>query len=140
MNSNFLSDKTNSNKINIDTKKNNSNKNEIKFNQKEKPIKINPIKKEELSQNEKDMIMESIDLFLDDFQDGIEERTNSSQTQQEQNIKDKEKEKDEPKDYSLLQKRKNNIKPPKIIKVKKNQKEKFEIQFKYISEINRILL
>ena len=139
MNSNFLSDKTNSNKINIDTKKNNSNKNEIKFNQKEKPIKINPIKKEELSQNEKDMIMESIDLFLDDFQDGIEEQTNSSQTQQEQNIKDKEKEKDEPKDYSLLQKRKNNIKPPKIIKVKKNQKEKFEIQFKYISEINRIL-
>ncbi len=117
----------------------NSNKNEIKFNQKEKPIKINPIKKEELSQNEKDMIMESIDLFLDDFQDGIEEQTNSSQTQQEQNIKDKEKEKDEPKDYSLLQKRKNNIKPPKIIKVKKNQKEKFEIQFKYISEINRIL-
>ena len=65
--------------------------------------------------------------------------SNSIQTQQEQNIKDKEKEKDEPKDYSLLQKRKNNIKPPKIIKVKKNQKEKFEIQFKYISEINRIL-
>jgi hypothetical protein len=61
--------------------------------------------------------MESIDLFLDDFQEGIEEQTNSSQTQQEQNIKDKEKEKDEPKDYSLLQKR--NIKPPKIIKQKK---------------------
>lgn len=133
----LLNDKTNSNKIKIDTEKNNKNKNEIKYNQKEKALKINPIKKEELSQKEKDMIMDSINLFLDDFQEGIEEQTNSNQTQQDEIIK----EKDEPKDYSLLQKRKNNnnIKPPKIIKIKKYQKEISEVQFKYISEINRIL-
>ena len=52
--------------------------------------------------------MDSINLFLDDFQDGIEE--------EQKKLKKIEKieKKEELKDYSLLQKR--NIKPPKIIK------------------------
>ena len=114
------SDKTNSNNnINIDNTNNN--------NKKEKPLKINTQKKEDLSKKEKEMIMDSINLFLDDFQDGIKEEPNKS----------KKIEKEEPKDYSLLQKR--NIKPPKIVKHKKPQKEFSDVQYKYISEINKVI-
>ena len=123
------SDKTNSNNnINIDNNNNNNdNKKEIELNKKEKALKINSQKKEDLSKKEKEMIMDSINLFLDDFQDGIEKEPNKS----------KKIEKEEPKDYSLLQKR--NIKPPKIIKHKKPQKEMADVQYKYISEINKII-
>ena len=119
---------TNINNINID--KNNSKKIEIKNNQNsEKKLKIKPQKKEEISKKEKDMIMDKINIFLDDFQDGIEISDNSNNSKEIQN---------QPKeniDYSLL---KNHIlKPPKKVKTKKQIKN--NIEYKYISEIKRII-
>ena len=104
------------------TNSQNSEKNEVQS----KPPSVPKIKN--LSQKEKDMIMDSINLFLDDFQDGIEEDPKKSK---------KIEKKEEIKDYSLLQKR--NIKPPKIIKQIKPEIKIDNIQYKYISEINKII-
>ena len=121
-----------SDKINSDSSlnftNNNNNKKEIESNKKKDALNLNTIKEENLSQKEKDMIMDSINLFLDDFQDGIEEDPKKSK---------KIEKKEEIKDYSLLQKR--NIKPPKIIKQIKPEIKIDNIQYKYISEINKII-
>ena len=131
--SSYTNDKINSDSnININIE---NNKKENESNKNKEALKIYSIKEESLSQKEKDMIMDSINLFLDDFQDGIEEEPKKSKK-----IEKIEK-KEELKDYSLLQKR--NIKPPKIIKQKKPEKEidniQYNIQYKYISEINKII-
>jgi len=121
---------TNINNINID--KNNSKKREINNNNNqnsEKALKIKPLKKEDISKKEKEMILDKINIFLDDFQDGIEisEKSNNSkeiQNQPKENI-----------DYSLL--KNPSIKPIKRVKIKKQIKN--IIEYKYISEINRII-
>ena len=60
---------TNSKTNNINTNK--KEKNEIKIKSNEKTLKIQPQKKEDFSQKERDMILDTINLFIDDFQDGI---------------------------------------------------------------------
>ena len=110
-------------------------KKEIKHNSNEKAIKIKPQKKDDISQKEKDMILESINPFLDEFEEGIILSENTDNNP----INNK---KEESLDYSLLSKRtKNEQNSIKQNSGKNNTKENFkDVQFKYIEEINRILL
>ena len=73
INYNNINNITNINNINIDKK----NKEEININSKDNTLKINPQKKDDFSQQEKDMILDSLNLFLDEFQEGSNESNNS---------------------------------------------------------------
>ena len=124
-----------------DKKSEQKNKKEIIISPVEKTIKIKPEKKEEISQTQKDAILNSINLFIDDFKDGsIDVDNNRNQKEEPKEI---EKENEEPKDYSLLMRR--NIKisspPSQIERIESPTRIKkiSEARFKYISEINRIL-
>ena len=138
-----------SNIINKDDK--NSDKKDIKViikNSNEKAIKINPQKNREVSQNTKDkIILNSINFFIGDFKDGTNENNNNNKFQnKEEKKKEKEKEMEKPNDYSLLMAKKNKIhsqiqneNPESIKTIQIENPELTKAQFKYISEINRIL-
>ena len=104
------------------------NKEEINNNIKEKKLEKEGIKKGDFSEQEKDMILESINVFIDDFEDGFKE---SNQTNK---IEEK---KEEIKDFSLLAKP--SIKKAKEMKIITQAENIKNIQFKYIAEIKQIL-
>lgn len=130
INYNNINNITNINNINIDKK----NKEEININSKDNTLKINPQKKDDFSQQEKDMILDSLNLFLDDFQEGSNESNNSINSI---NSNKNQNQKEESKDYSLLAKQ--SIKFPNQIKSRTQINKIINIQFKYISEIKHIL-
>ena len=138
-------------------------KNENQYNSSKKTVKIMPQKKEDLSEKEKELILDSINLFIDDFKDGIEEEPNNNNSNKNTyinnsniiinnnnsisniknsnnfiNVNGKSKSNNLSKnDYSLLGKRSIKISTP--IKNQNQINNKLDIQYKYISEINQIL-
>ena len=130
-----------------------NSKNEIGLIQKEKTLKIRPQKKEDFSQKEKDLILDTLNLFIDDFQEdekniSINNNIIIKPNSLKQKDKDKDKEKENiilSKDYSLLSKRDKDSINNKMVKSLtqisdvSSLESKSEIEFKYIEQINQII-
>ena len=136
--------KENNNIINEKKIKSKSKK-DIKLSQEEKIVKIKPQKKEDFSQAEKDLILDTLNLFIDDFQDD-ENYTKANQDKNANNNNNDNSNalnnktdiiKLESKNYSLLSK----PNPKKIIKPNNTQISDIssEYEFKYIHQINQII-